>query len=155
MDNGLIGLLGLAQKAGKVQVGEESVSAAAKGHKARLLLLSSDAGERTQRHAQQLGVEGNSPVLSVPFTRTELGQAVGRGECVLLAFTDVGLAAAAAKKLSQANPEGCQEILERLEYKAEKTLRRRRETQARKKAAQAGQRKPWASPPTPNRKQDK
>ncbi len=149
VDNGLIGLLGLAQKAGKVQSGEESVSAAAKDHKARLLLLSSDAGERTQRHARQLGIEGNSPVLSVPFTRTELGQAIGRGECVLLAFTDVGLAAAAAKKLSLADPEGCQEVLERLEYKAEKTLRRRRETQARKKAAQAGQRKPWASPPNP------
>lgn len=147
MDNGLIGLLGLAQKAGKVQVGEESVSAAAKGHKARLLLLSSDAGERTQRHAQQLGVEGNSPVLSVPFTRTELGQAVGRGECVLLAFTDVGLAAAAVKKLSQADPEGCKEVLERLEYKAEKTLRRRRETRQREKEAQAARRKPWAAPP--------
>ena len=68
VDNGLIGLLGLAQKAGKVQSGEESVSAAAKDHKARLLLLSSDAGERTQRHARQLGIEGNSPVLSVAFS---------------------------------------------------------------------------------------
>ncbi len=151
MDNGLIGLLGLAQKAGKLQTGEESVSTAAKGHKARLLLLSSDAGERTRRHAGQLSQEGNCPLLPVPLTRMELGGAVGRGECVLLAFTDVGLAAAAAKRLAQTDPEGCREVLERLEYKAEKTLRRRRETQARKKAVQAGQRKPWA-PPSPEKK---
>ena len=141
MDNGLIGLLGLAQKAGKLQTGEESVSTAAKGHKARLLLLSSDAGERTRRHAGQLSQEGNCPLLPVPLTRMELGGAVGRGECVLLAFTDVGLAAAAAKRLAQTDPEGCRE----------KTLRRRRETQARKKAVQAGQRKPWA-PPSPEKK---
>ena len=42
MDNGLIGLLGLARKAGKAEVGEESVSIAAKAHKARLILLASD-----------------------------------------------------------------------------------------------------------------
>lgn len=152
MDNGLIGLLGLAQKGGKLQTGEESSSAAAKAHKARLLLLSSDAGERTRRHAQQLSEEGNCPLLPVPYTRVELGQAVGRGECVLLAFTDVGLAAAAAKRLSQSDPELCREVLERLEHKAEKALRRRRETQQRKKAAQAGQRKPWASTPDPKQK---
>lgn len=152
MDNGLIGLLGLAQKGGKLQLGEESVSAAAKAHKARLLLLPSDAGERTRRHARQLSEEGNCPLLPVPYTKGELGQAVGRGECVLLAFTDVGLAAAAVKRLSQSDPEGCQEVLERLEYKAEKALRRRRETQQRKKAALAGQRKPWASPPEPKKK---
>lgn len=152
MDNGLIGLLGLAQKGGKLQTGEESASTAAKAHKARLLLLSSDAGERTRRHARQLSEEGNCPLIPTPYTRAELGQAVGRGECVLLAFTDVGLAAAAAKRLSQSDPEGCREVLERLEYKAEKTLRRRRETRQRKKAAQAGQRKPWASPPDPKPK---
>ena len=152
MDNGLIGLLGLAQKGGKLQTGEESVSAAAKAHKARLLLLSSDAGERTWRHAQQLSEAGNCPLLLSPYTRAELGQSVGRGECVLLAFTDIGLAAAAAKRLSQSDPESCREVLERLEYKAEKTLRRRRETQRRKKAAQAGQRKPWASPPKSEKK---
>lgn len=147
MDNGLIGLLGLAQKGGKLQAGEESVSAAAKAHKARLLLLSSDAGDRTRRHAQQLSEEGNCPLLTAPHARAELGRAVGRGECVLLAFTDIGLAAAAAKRLSQADPELCRETLDKLEQKAEKALRRRRETQQRKKAARAGQRKPWAPPP--------
>ena len=142
MDNGLIGLLGLAQKAGKLQTGEESVSTAAKGHKARLLLLSSDAGERTRRHAGQLSQEGNCPLLPVPLTRMELGGAVGRGECVLLAFTDVGLAAAAAKRLAQTDPEGCREVLERLEDKAEKTLRRRGRPRQEKRRSRQGSESP-------------
>lgn len=143
MDNGLMGLLGIARKAGKTEAGEESAAAAAKAHKARLLLLASDAGERTRRHAEALSQEGNCPLLPVPFTKGELGGALGRGSCAILALTDVGLASAAAKKLEAADPA----VRQRLEDKAEKTLRRRRETRQRAKAVQAGQRKPWASPP--------
>lgn len=143
MDNGLIGLLGLCRKAGKAEVGEESVSAAAKAHRARLLLLSSDAGDRTRRHAQQLSQEGNCPLLSLPLTKGELGGAVGRGSCALLAITDVGMASAAVKKLGPVDPQ----IRQRLEYKAEKTLRRRRETRKREQEALTKGRKPWAPPP--------
>lgn len=145
MDNGLTGLLGLSRKAGKLEIGEEPVSVAAKGHKARLLLLASDAGERTRRHAERLSQEGNCPLLPLSLTKAQLGQAVGRGACAILAFTDVGLAAAAVKKLAAEDPAGYEQVLHRLEYKAEKTLRRRRETRSREKAARAG--KPWAAPP--------
>ena len=93
MDNGLIGLIGLARKAGKAEVGEESVSIAAKAHKARLILLASDAGEHTRRHGERLGEQGNCPALPLPLTKAELGGALGRGSCAILAFTDVGMAA--------------------------------------------------------------
>ena len=142
MENGLIGLLGIARKAGKAEAGEESVATAAKGHKARVLLLASDAGDRTRRHAETLSGEGNCPLLSVPLTKEELGGALGRGSCAILALTDVGLAAAAVKKLEAADPA----VRQRLEYKAQKTLRRRRETRQRERQAQAGQRKPWTAP---------
>jgi len=142
MDNGLMGLLGIAQKAGKAQAGEESAALAAKSHKARVLLLAADAGERTRRHAEGLSGD-NCPLLTVPLTKAELGEAVGRGSCAVLALTDVGLASAAVKKLEAADPE----VRQRLEHKAEKTLRRRRETRQRAREAQAGRRKPWAPPP--------
>lgn len=138
-----MGLLGIARKAGKVEAGEDSAAAAAKGHKARVLLLASDAGERTRRHAESLSQEGNCPLLPVPLTREELGWALGRGSCVILALTDVGLANAAAQKLETADPE----VRQRLSHKAEKTLRRRRETRQREKEAQSARRKPWAAPP--------
>ena len=115
MDSGLMGLLGIARKAGKTEAGEESAAAAAKGHKARVLLLASDAGERTRRHAGDLSREGNCPLLTAPLTRGELGGALGQGSCVLLAITDVGLASAAVKKLEAVDPE----VRQRLEHKAE------------------------------------
>lgn len=143
MDNGLMGLLGIARKAGKTEVGEESAAAAAKAHKARVLLLASDAGDRTRRHAENLSQEGNCPLLPVPLTKAELGGALGRGSCAILALTDIGLANAAVKKLEAVDPE----VRQKLDRKAEKTLRRRRETRQREKEAQAARRKPWAAPP--------
>lgn len=148
MDNGLIGLIGLARKAGKAEVGEESVSIAAKAHKARLILLAADAGEHTRRHGEGLGEQGNCPVLPLPLTKAELGGALGRGSCAILAFTDVGMAAAAAKKLAAIDPDLYSPAAQRLDYKAEKTLRRRRQTRQREKEARAAGRKPWAAPPS-------
>lgn len=140
VDNGLAGLLGIARKAGKLELGEESVSSAAKAHKARAILLAADAGERTRRHAENL-VTGNCPLLSVPLTKAQLGSAAGHGPCAILALTDVGLANAAAKKLEGVAPE----VRQHLEHKAAKTLRRRRETRRQEKEARQG--KPWAPPP--------
>ena len=139
-----MGLLGIARKAGKLEAGEESVTASAKAHKARLLLLAADASDRTCRHGESL-VTDNCPLLPLPLTKTELGGAVGRSSCAILALTDVGLANAAVKKLEGVDPQ----ILQHLEYKAEKTLRRRRETRRREKETQAARRKPWAPPPQP------
>ncbi len=147
MDNGLTGLLGLARKAGKAELGEESVTAAAHGHKARLILVASDAAENTRRRALTLGQAGNAPVLSPPLTKGELGRAVGRASCALLALTDVGLASSAAKKLAQLRPEEAGDVPALLERKAEKALRRKRAQRSREKAAQAKARKPWAAPP--------
>jgi len=64
MDDGLTGLIGLARKAGKAEVGEEPVTAAATAHKARLILLSSDAAENTAKRARRLGESGNCPVIT-------------------------------------------------------------------------------------------
>lgn len=141
VDNGLAGLLGIARKAGRLELGEESVSSAAKAHKARAILLAADAGERTRRHAESL-VTGNCPLLPVPLTKAELGSAAGRGPCAILALTDVGLANAAARKLKDLAPE----VRQHLEHKAAKTLRRRRETRRQERDSQHS--KPWAPPPS-------
>lgn len=147
MDSGLIGLIGLARKAGQTEIGEELASIAARLHKARLILLAADAAENTLRQGRGLGETGNCPALVLPLTKAELGGALGRSSCAILALTDVGLAAALVKKLSQTDPEQYGQAAQRLEYKAEKTLRRRRERQDRKKTAQVQARKPWAPPP--------
>ena len=127
MDNGLIGLIGLARKAGKVEVGDEPVSIAARTHKARLILLAADAADNTRRRGSGLGQTGNCPALTLPLTKAELGGAVGRESCALLALTDVGLAAAVTKKLTALDATAYGEANQHLEFKAQKALRRRRE----------------------------
>lgn len=141
-----MGLIGLARKAGKAQLGEEAVSAAALDHKARLILVAGDAAENTREKALRLGERGNCPVLTVGASKAQLGGAVGRGSCAVLALTDVGLAAAAVKKVVQDQPGHYFEIQARLEYKAEKTRRRKKEQRAKEKARLSAGRKPWAAP---------
>ena len=133
MDNGLIGLIGLARKAGKVEVGEEPVSIAARTHKARLILFAADAADNTRRRGDSLAQTGNCPALTLPLTKAELGGAVGRESCAVLALTDVGLAAAVTKKLTALDSETYGDAHETLERKAQKALRRRREKSSQEK----------------------
>lgn len=145
MDDELLGLLGLCKKAGKLALGEDEAANAALAHKARLVLISADAAGNTAEKAQRAAGEGNAPCFRVDLTKAQLGSAVGRAQCAVLAVTDVGFAAAAMKKLAAADPHRYGEISERLEHKAAKTVRRRKEKQKRLKAEKAG--KPWVAPP--------
>lgn len=145
MDDELLGLLGLCKKAGKLLLGEDETVSAALDHKVRLILMAADAAPNTVSKTRRAAVEGNAPCFQVELTKAQLGAAVGRAQCAIMALTDVGFAAAAMKKLSAADPQRYGEISEKLEHKAAKTVRRRREKQRRLKAEKAG--KPWAAPP--------
>ena len=65
----------------------------------------------------------------------------------MLALTDIGLAAAIAEKLAQADPERCGSVAEELKLQAGKALQRQKERRAHEKNLQRKQRKPWAPPP--------
>ena len=94
----LLKLIGLAKKAGKLEVGEEPVGAAARSKHARLILIASDAAENTRRRAKHFGDAGECICLEIPATKEALGKALGRTSCALLALTDIGFAEAIAKK---------------------------------------------------------
>src|SRR5699024_5920612 len=68
-------LLGLARKAGRLEIGEEPVAAAARAGKARLILAAADAADNTLRRAYHFTQEGNAPLMEVPWTKGELGLA--------------------------------------------------------------------------------
>lgn len=131
--NSVLHLIGLARKAGRLAVGEDPVGEAVKSREGKLLLVACDAAENTIRRAGHMAESGTAPCLTVPFTKAELGHTVGRSSCALLAFTDVGLACAAAEKLAAEDPE---------QYGAAAELLRTRE-----KERQAARSKPWAAPP--------
>ena len=88
--------LSLARKAGRVELGEEPVGAAARANHARLVVVASDASEHTWRRARSF-VEGTSQqCIRVSFTKDEMGLATGRTSLALAAFTDPALALAFA-----------------------------------------------------------
>ena len=145
MDN-VLHLLGIARKAGRVEVGEEPVGASARARQARLILVASDAADNSARRAAHFAQAGKAPWFRVPYTKGELGGTVGRASCAMLALTDVGLAAALLARLAAGAPETYGAA------SAELSERRTRPSSARRNSAatrklQKGGRKPWAAPP--------
>lgn len=73
--NKSLGLLSLARKGGNIVLGEEQAGAAARASRARLMLLASDAGGHTVRRAKSFVAGTAQPLLTLPYTRDELGDA--------------------------------------------------------------------------------
>lgn len=146
MDNALR-LLGLAKRAGRLEIGEEPVGAVARARKAKLILLAGDAAPNTARRAAHFGEAGNVLFLTVPFTKAELGMAVGRASCALLALTDPGFAAAFVEKLAARDPERYGPAAQQTGEKAARALQRQRERRRHEKKLERGGKKPWAPPP--------
>ena len=143
----ILHLLGLARKAGRLEIGEEPVGAVCRARQARLVLLASDAAPNTCRRAAHFGEAGNVLWLEVPFTKAELGFALGRGSCAMLALTAAGFAASLSQKLAARAPERYGPAAQQLREKADRALQRQREKRQHEKNLREGKRKPWAPPP--------
>ena len=128
--------LALARKAGRIELGEEPVGAIARARKARLVVVAKDATDHTWRRAKSF-VEGSEQIcLRVPFTKDELGQAIGRTELALAAFTDPALALAFVKALEQ--PEKYKTELESLQKKTTRVQQRQKEAKAHERNVRKG-----------------
>ena len=135
MDN-ILHLLGLAKRAGQLEIGEEPVGAACRARSCRVILVASDAAENSYRRVRHFADTGQCLWLSVPYTKGELGDAVGRNACAMVAVTDVGFASAIVGKLAQGNPEKYGISAQKLSAKAEKAAKRRKEQQIHEKKLQ-------------------
>ena len=128
--------LALARKAGRIELGEEPVGAAARAQKARLVVVAEDATDHTWRRAQSF-VSGSEQIcLRVPYTKDLLGQAVGRTALALAAFTDPAMALAFVKALGQ--PEKYGSALESLSKRTQRIQQRQKEAKAHEKNKRLG-----------------
>ena len=131
--------LALARKARLIEAGEEPVGAAARAQKARLIVVASDASDHTWRRAKSFAAGTGQQVIRVPFTKEELGFAVGRQELAIAAFTDAAMAASFVKALPE--PEKHKAVLEALEIKAARQRQRQKEAKAHEKNKRMGKKK--------------
>ena len=128
--------LSLARKAGRIELGEEPVGAAARAQKARLLVVASDAGDHTWRRAKSFVAGTDQQCIRVAFDKDALGQSVGRQSLAIAAITDPALALAFVKALGQ--PEKYRETLESLEKRTKRVQSRQAEAKAHEKNVKKG-----------------
>ena len=142
----LLSTLGLCKRAGMLAVGEEPVEAVARARDARVLLLASDAAAGTVRRCEHFAQAGQCLWLRTPFTKEELGRAVGRGVCAILAVTDIGFACAIVRRMAQDDPAAYGEAAQRLELKAKRAAERKSELAAHEKNLRRGKKRSRPAP---------
>lgn len=143
MDN-ILHMIGLALRAGRLEVGEEPVGAACRARDCRVILVARDAADNSFRRVRHFADAGQCLWLSIPYGKDELGAAVGRSSCAMAAVTDIGFAEAIVSKLALTDPEKYGQSAEKLHVKAERAAQRRREQKAHEKNLRRGGRRPPA-----------
>lgn len=143
MDN-ILHMIGLALRAGRLEVGEEPVGAACRARDCRVILVARDAADNSFRRVRHFADAGQCLWLSIPYGKDELGAAVGRSSCAMAAVTDIGFAETIVSKLALTDPEKYGQSAEKLHVKAERAAQRRREQKAHEKNLRRGGRRPPA-----------
>ena len=95
----VLNYLALARKAGRVELGEEPVGAVARAQKAYLVIVAEDATDHTWRRAKSFVAGTEQICLKVPYSKDQMGEAIGRTALAMAAFTDPALALAFVKAL--------------------------------------------------------
>ena len=128
--------MSLARKAGLIELGEEPAGAAARSQHARLIVVASDASDHTWRRAKSFVAGTDQQCIKVPFTKDQLGLAIGRTSLALAAFTDPALALAFAKALPQS--ESLKAVIESLDKRTRRIQSRQKEAKAHQRNKQRG-----------------
>lgn len=128
MDEKALNYLSLARKAGRIELGEEPVGAAVRAGRGCLVLVAADAAEHTWRRGKGFVAGTGRPCVRVPFSKDQLGQAIGRTSLAMAAFTDPAMALAFLSRLEK--PESYREAVESLDRRT----RRERQRQTEEKA---------------------
>ena len=133
-------LLGLALRGGRLVIGEEPVEGIVRARDARILLLARDASDNTFRRCRHFAEVGQCLWITVPFTKDELGDALGCNACAMAVFTDVALALVFLKALDE--PEHYAQLIQTLETQVERVKKRRSDEKAHQKNIRQGKKKP-------------
>ena len=136
MENRALNYLSLARKAGKAELGEEPVGAAARAGKAYLIVVARDASDHTWRRAKSFAAGTEQQVLRLKETKDELGLAIGRQSLAIAAITDASLALAMVKALEPS--EAAAQVIPVLEAKSARIAKRAQEAKAHQRNVRKG-----------------
>ena len=131
--------LGLARKAGKAELGEEPVGAAARALHAHLIIVAEDASDHTWRRAKSFVAGTNQLCIRVPYTKDEIGFIIGRTSLAMAAITDPALALSFVTALG--NPEKYKLEMESLTERVRRVRQRQKEEKAHQRNLHRGRKK--------------
>ena len=128
--------LSLARKAGLAELGEEPVGDITRAGKGYAVVVASDASDHTWRRAKSYCAGTEQQCVRLPYSKEELGQAVGRTSLAIAAVTDASMALAMLQSLPE--PGKYQASIDVLEEKSRKLRKRRQEAKAHQRNVRKG-----------------
>ena len=131
--------LSLARKAGKAELGEEPVGAAARALHAHLIVVAGDASDHTWRRAKSYAAGTDQQCIRLPYTKDEIGMAIGRTSLAIAAITDAALALALVQALP--TPEKYAAAADVLTDKAKRQRQRQSEAKSHLRNRRSGKKK--------------
>ena len=134
-----LNFLSLARQAGTAELGEEPAGAAARAGKAYVLLAAADCSDHTWRRVKSFAAGTDQQTVRLPYTKDEMGMAIGRSSLAMAAITDVSMALALVKALPEQEKHA--EVIAVLTQKVERQKQRKKEAQAHKKNVRMGKKK--------------
>ena len=139
--NKALNLLGLMRKANAIRIGEEDTGSAVREHAAKLVLLASDASENAQKRAKGYMYSSKAPLITVPFTKQEISESVGKPGCSMAAICDIGFAEAFMNILAENSPSQYGQTAELIKGKAAESKKRKSEGSEHRNNKRIGKRR--------------
>lgn len=133
--------LGIARKAGAIELGEEKTGTAVRAGKAKLVILASDASPNAVKRAEGFSFGRSVLLLTVPLTKEEISGATGKNGCSMAAFTDLGLAANFASALAQEQGGDYSAAAAELQLRLERAVRRKSGPRTQADSSKQGKRR--------------
>ena len=128
--------MALARKAGLAELGEEPVGGAARAGKAYVIVVAKDASDHTWRRAKAYAAGTTQQCIRLPYSKDEMGFAIGRESLAIAAITDCPMALALVQSLPE--PQKNAEAVQVLTEKVQKMKKRQSEAKAHKKNVRFG-----------------
>ena len=91
MNEAMMRIIGLATRAGKIEVGEGKTEDRIKNNKSKLVIISLDASDNTVKKFESLCLRSKTPMIRAGV-REILGKYTGREVAVVLTVSDEGFA---------------------------------------------------------------
>ena len=132
----VLNYLSLARKAGRAELGEEPVGAAARALHAHLIVVAGDASDHTWRRAKSYVAGTDQQCIRLPYSKDEVGMAIGRTSLAIAAVTDPALALSLVQSLPQV--EKFAAVIAVLEEKVQRQRKRQSEAKAHKRNVRKG-----------------